>query len=136
MSTRTPPRALTPWIPPLLVACLIFVLSSFPYTVVPPYRKGGGVWITFRILEYGMHFGQFFLFAVLTYRACISVPLAAWPALGLTFAATLLLSLTNELYQTTIPTRMFSLHDMAMDGLGGSVGLLLTRFGRFRGGAG
>jgi VanZ family protein len=78
-------------------------------------------------LELLVHVVQFSVFFLLVLRALRAELPSRARVLGYAFAAVLLMSLLNESVQTLTPTRMFDVADMAMDALGGLVGLGLAR---------
>ena len=77
-------------------------------------------------LEVVVHIVQFCVFFMLMNRPLRSARRSRRGALVGAFAFVLLLSLTNESLQAFTPTRMFDVQDMAMDVLGGLVGLGLV----------
>lgn len=77
-------------------------------------------------MEVMVHIVQFCVFFLLMVPALRSGHRSRAMALGGAFAAVLLLSLTNESVQTLTPTRTFDPADMAMDTLGGLMGLGLV----------
>jgi VanZ family protein len=117
--------ALSRWLPAVLWGLLILALSTLPelYLGVP---KTGTARRLHYYLELVVHVFQFCVFFLLVLRALRSPGRSQVAALGLAFGAVLFLSLTNESVQTLVPTRMFDPSDMAMDAVGGLVGLGLV----------
>jgi VanZ family protein len=119
--------AIRRWLPPVLWASLILSVSllpdSFFYFGVPRTREARRVHYYF---EAAVHIFQFCVFFMLVNRPLRSAHRSRAGALVGALAAVLLLSLTNESVQALTPTRMFDLGDMAMDALGGLVGLGLA----------
>ena len=115
------------WLPPVLWASLILSLSllpdSFFYFGAPRTREARRAHY---YLEIAVHIFQFGVFFLLMNRPLRSGRRSRAGALVGAFVFVLLLSLTNETLQAFTPTRMFDVEDMAMDALGGLVGLGLA----------
>ena len=115
------------WLPPVLWASLILSMSllpdSFFYFGVPRTHEARRAHY---YLEVAVHIFQFGVFFMLMTRPLRSGRRSRAGALVGAFVFVLLLSLTNESLQAFTPTRMFDFEDMAMDALGGLVGLGLA----------
>jgi VanZ family protein len=118
---------ITKWLPPVLWGVLILSLSALPEMYFGTPRSGQGRRLHY-YLEVTVHIFQFSVFFLLVTRALYSTLPSRARVLGYAFTAVLALSLVNESVQTLTPTRMFDFADMAMDALGGLVGLGLALF--------
>ncbi|MGB2874923.1 MAG: VanZ family protein [Gaiellaceae bacterium] len=109
------PRRFALWGPPLLWAGVIFAFSS-----IPSLSTGLGVWDT--ILRKGAHVTEYAILGLLLLRALGR----EMPALllGVAYAA------TDELHQHFVRGRHASPFDVAIDGFGVSVGLLVLQLTR------
>ena len=103
-------RALTLWLPVLLWAAVIFTFSS-----IPSLSSGLGVWDT--VLRKCAHVTEYAVLGVLLYRALERE--APVLAAGLAYAA------TDELHQHFVRGRHASPVDVAIDGAGVALGMLL-----------
>jgi VanZ family protein len=119
-------RGIGNWLAPVLWGVLILSLSTLPemYFGAPRTPQGRRLHYYLELLVHVVQFSVFFLLVLRALRA--ELPSRA-RVLGYAFAAVLLMSLLNESVQTLTPTRMFDVADMAMDALGGLVGLGLAR---------
>jgi VanZ family protein len=118
------------WLPPVGWAVLILSLSTLPEVFFGTPRTSEGRRLHF-YLEVMVHIVQFCVFFLLMIPALRSARRTRASVLGGALAAVLLLSLVNECLQTLTPTRTFDLADMAMDTLGGLLGLgLVLALGR------
>ena len=107
---------LTPWIPVVLWAGVIFTLSA-----IPDLGTGLGTWDL--ILRKLAHIAEYAILGALTYRALGRVP----PAIGLGSAY----AVTDEVHQIFVTGRQGSPVDWLVDSAGVVVGVLLySRFGR------
>ena len=103
-------RLLTVWLPVLIWAAVIFTLSS-----IPSLSTGLGTWDT--ILRKAAHLAEYAVLGGLLYRALGREPFAL--AVGIAYAA------TDELHQYFVRGRHASPVDVAIDGVGVAVGMLL-----------
>jgi VanZ family protein len=103
-------RRVSPWVPVVLWAAVIFGLSS-----VPALGTGLGVWDT--ILRKGAHLTEYAILALLLLRA-VGHRLPAF-VLGLAYAG------TDELHQHFVRGRHASPIDVGVDACGLALGLLL-----------
>ncbi|HMI99966.1 MAG TPA: VanZ family protein [Gaiellaceae bacterium] len=104
--------ALSVWLPVLVWAALIFVLSS-----IPSLSTGLGTWDT--ILRKGAHVTEYAILGALLLRALGREPLAL--AAGIAYAA------TDELHQHFVRGRHASPLDVLIDAAGVAVGILVLR---------
>jgi VanZ family protein len=105
------PRSLSLWLPVVAWAALIFGLSS-----IPSLSSGLGTWDT--VLRKLAHTAEFAVLAVLLWRA-LRNELAA-------LVATLGYAATDELHQHFVRGRHGSPVDVAIDGIGAAIGLVLV----------
>jgi VanZ family protein len=115
------------YLPPIIWALAIFVGSSIPSKDFPDLK----------IFSYDklLHFGVFFVLAILTYRAFAHqrrYPLLAGRALLLTFFATFAYGATDELHQFLVPGRTPDIFDLAADSTGVALALLFLLIWRKR----
>src|SRR3954453_9898160 len=103
-------RFATVWLPVVGWGAGIFALSFFPSP-----STGLGTWDT--ILRKGAHITEYAVLGALLYRALGIEPLAL--AVGIAYAA------TDELHQHFVHGRHASPIDVAIDGVGLSVGMLV-----------
>ena len=101
---------ISPWIPVVLWAAVIFTLSS-----VPDLGTGLGTWDT--VLRKGAHVAEYAVLGALLYRAVGREAPAL--AVGLAYAA------TDELHQHFVRGRHASPVDVAIDGVGVALGMLV-----------
>jgi VanZ family protein len=104
------PRRLSLWLPVVAWAALIFALSS-----IPSLSTHLGTWDT--ILRKGAHMTEYAILAVLLFRA-LGSELAA-------LAVAVAYAMTDELHQTFVPGRHGSPVDVAVDGVGAALGLIV-----------
>ena len=104
-------RQLSVWAPVVMWAALIFGLSS-----IPSLSSGLGTWDT--VLRKLAHTAEFAVLAVLLWRA-LRNELAA-------LVATLGYAATDELHQHFVRGRHGSPVDVAIDGIGAAIGLVLV----------
>ena len=104
-------RALTYWLPVVLWAGLIFVLSSIPHL-----GTGLGVWDT--VLRKGAHLTEYAVLALLLVRALGREAPAL--ALGILYAA------SDEFHQTFVHGRHGTPVDVAIDAAGMTAACLLV----------
>jgi VanZ family protein len=109
------PRSLSLWLPVVAWAALIFGLSS-----IPALSTGLGTWDT--ILRKLAHTAEFAVLAALLWRALRSEVAALVVAVA--YAA------TDELHQTFVRGRHGSPVDVAIDGVGAAIGLVLVLYVR------
>src|SRR6266508_202725 len=103
-------RVLTVWLPVLAWAAVIFTFSS-----IPSLSSGLGVWDT--VLRKGAHLTEYAVLGGLLYRALEREAPAL--AAGIGYAA------TDEVHQHFVRGRHASPVDVAIDGVGVAVGMLL-----------
>ncbi len=104
-------RAATVWLPIVLWAALIFALSS-----IPSLGTGLGTWdLVLRKLAHGTEYAML--------GALLARALPALPALvaGVAYA------ITDEVHQSFVPGRQGTPLDVAVDGLGVVIGVLVYR---------
>jgi VanZ family protein len=104
------PRFITIWLPVIVWAAVIFTFSS-----IPSLSTGLGLWDT--ILRKGAHVTEYAVLGALLYRALGREPLAL--AAGVAYAA------TDELHQHFVRGRHASPVDVAIDGAGVALGMLV-----------
>jgi VanZ family protein len=105
------PRSLSLWLPVVAWAALIFGLSS-----IPSLNSGLGTWDT--VLRKLAHTAEFAVLAALLWRAFRNEVAALVVAVG--YAA------TDELHQHFVRGRHGSPVDVAIDGIGAAIGLVLV----------
>ncbi|HVM16319.1 MAG TPA: VanZ family protein [Gaiellaceae bacterium] len=105
------PRLLSTWLPVLAWAGVIFALSS-----VPGLTTGLGFWDL--LLRKLAHVAEFAILGALLARA---LPELYALVAGVGYAA------IDELHQHTVPGRVGTLRDVALDAVGVLVGVLLWR---------
>jgi VanZ family protein len=103
-------RVLTNWLPVVLWAAVIFTFSA-----IPNLSTGLGTWD--EILRKGAHLTEYAVLGALLYRALGREPLAL--AAGLAYAA------TDELHQYFVRGRHATPVDVAIDGVGIAIGMLV-----------
>jgi VanZ family protein len=103
-------RALTVWLPVVVWAAVIFMVSS-----IPSLSSGLGTWDT--VLRKGAHITEYAILGLLLYRALEREALAL--AAGIAYAA------TDELHQHFVSGRHASPVDVAIDAVGVSLGMLV-----------
>ena len=110
------------WLPVLIYAGLIFLLSSFSLRAVPKE-------ITH--FDYLIHFIEYAILSLLIYRACIHTPAKSFSqhAVFLSIIISVLYGLSDEFHQSFVPDRVISLSDFIFDSLGSLVAASLA--GRF-----
>jgi VanZ family protein len=129
-------RSWTRWLPVILTALVIFLLSSSsdPYGLLP---KPVYQWIYLthiwnirltKIVGPLAHMSAFGLLAFFLIRALGYKQSNAHKTLGLALVLTSLYALSDEFHQLFVPGRAFELLDLALDSLGGLVGILLWYF--------
>ena len=105
------PRSLSLWLPVVAWAALIFGLSS-----IPSLSSGLGTWDT--VLRKLAHTAEFAVLAALLWRA-LRNELAAL-VVAIAYAA------TDEVHQIFVRGRHGSPVDVAIDGIGAAIGLVLV----------
>ncbi len=129
-------RSWAHWIPLILTAIAIFMLSSSsnPYGLLP---KPVYQWIYLthifnirltKIVGPLAHMCAFGLFAYFLIQALGYQHSNARKTLVLAFILTCLYALSDEFHQLFVPGRAFELLDIALDSLGGLAGVLLWHF--------
>ena len=116
MSARAGPLA-SLWIPPLTLMGLIFLLSAQP-------NLSSGLGLIDLVARKLVHVGEFALLCVLWWRALRTVapPRAA---LGVALAIAIAYAITDELHQSSVPTRNGAPLDVAIDTAGAVLAALL-----------
>ena len=122
------------WLPVMVWMGVIFLISSLPKATLRATRQeltnhpaltnhsAYGEWLT----PIG-HTVEFAVLAVLLYRLLTSYPgLGGRYVLGGAFVLTVSYGLTDELHQYFVPGRNVSVVDIALDGLGALIGLMLA----------
>jgi VanZ family protein len=121
------------WLLPFLWTVQIFYFSLLPRGLYP--RIGNANFDT-HYLQYIYHSCQFFCLSLLVYRAFLY---SSWPrnqdfnrrALAYAVLALLLtVALLDESIQIFVPTRSFTVRDLAADIFGGAAGVLLMHVTR------
>ena len=110
-------RVLTVWLPVVAWAAVIFTFSS-----IPSLSSGLGVWDT--VLRKGAHVTEYAIFGALLHRAFGREAPAL--AAGIAYAA------TDEVHQHFVRGRHASPVDVAIDGVGVAVGMLVWLWWRQR----
>jgi VanZ family protein len=105
-------RALSVWLPVVVWAAVIFILSS-----IPSLGTGLGVWDT--VLRKAGHMTEFAILGALLFRA-LGRELPAF-AVGVAYAV------TDELHQHFVEGRHASPFDVTLDAIGVAIGILLFR---------
>ena len=105
------PRAVSRWLPVVLWAAVIFALSS-----IPSLSTGLGFWDT--LLRKSAHLTEYAILGALLFRALGQAAPAL--ALGVAYAV------TDELHQHFVPGRHASPLDVALDGVGVALGLVIA----------
>jgi VanZ family protein len=103
-------RVLTVWLPVFAWAAVIFASSS-----IPSLSTGLGTWDT--VLRKGAHIVEYAILGALLYRALEREALAL--AAGIAYAA------TDEFHQRFVHGRHSSPVDVAIDGVGLALGMLV-----------
>jgi VanZ family protein len=104
--------SLSNWLPVLVWAAVIFILSS-----IPSLGTGLGVWDT--VLRKAGHMTEFAILGALLFRA-LGRELPAF-AVGVAYAV------TDELHQHFVEGRHASPFDVTLDAIGVAIGILLFR---------
>lgn len=99
------------WLPVILWACLMLIITSVPAPVLPPAGPIG--------IDKLIHCAEYMVFSILMIRA--SNLGGGKPGKRKILAAGLVFALLDELHQLLIPGRFFDLFDLAAD----STGILL-----------
>jgi VanZ family protein len=105
-------RALSAWLPVVVWAAVIFTLSS-----IPSLGTGLGAWDT--VLRKAGHMTEFAILGALLLRA-LARELPAFVA-GVAYAV------TDEVHQHFVDGRHASALDVALDGVGVALGILILR---------
>ena len=113
--TVTRPTALRLWLPVVVWAGVIFVLSA-----IPSLGTGLGTWDL--VLRKLAHLSEYAVLAALLWRALGSHRFAF--ALAVAYAA------TDELHQRFVAGRHAAFRDVVIDAAGAAVGLALVRYRR------
>ena len=108
---------LDPWLPPLLLMAVIFVLSA-----QPDLNSGLGTLDT--ILRKIAHAAEYALLCFLWWRALRTV-MPRMRAIGLAFAVTVAYACSDELHQRSVEGRHGSPVDVAIDATGAAAAALV-----------
>ncbi len=117
MSARAGPIA-SLWIPPLALMGLIFLLSAQP-------NLSSGLGLLDLVARKLVHLGEFALLCILWWRALRTVA-PPRTALGAALAIAIAYAVTDELHQSSVPTRHGAPLDVAIDAAGAVLGALLV----------
>jgi len=126
-------NSLRHWFLPLLWTLQIFYFSLLPRGSFPKVDQQH---VDTGYLQYLYHFGQFFCLSLLLYRPVLC---SSWSDSRLAgrrnvvpaaLAVLVIIALLDEAIQIAVPTRRFTLRDLAADIVGGAVGLLLMQMSR------
>jgi VanZ like family len=109
------PRVASLWLPVVLWAAVIFVLSS-----IPGLNSGLGNWDL--VLRKLAHAAEYALLAALLLRALTR----RWPA----FLISLAYAASDELHQHFVRDRAGTPRDVAVDAVGALIGLAASTYGR------
>lgn len=110
-------RLLVPWLPVALWMALIFFLSSRPSA---DYPDAGF------LAAKGMHLFLYAVLAFTAYRALRLQRVEPGSARILAWLIAVVYGMTDELHQTFVPTRAGSPVDVAIDGVGAVIGLVVA----------
>ncbi len=113
-------RLLLAWLPAIAVSALIFVLSAQPHLAI----TDGGLELVLRKLA---HLGVYAALAVAVVHALRAQGLTGGRALTIALSLTVAYAVSDELHQTTVPGRVGSPIDVAIDAVGAACGLTLRR---------
>lgn len=124
---------LSRWLPVLLWAAVIFIASanSNPYKVLPArwiepcFSTEAGSPSCAELLGRVFHTGEYAILAILISRALIWHRNLRFSNLLFVLGLVELFALSDEIHQLYVPGRAFQLLDLALDLLGGGVGLML-----------
>ena len=105
-------RILTVWLPVVVWAALIFVLSSIPNLSTAEGVLGD-------VLSSGAHAVEYAVFGALLLRALDARVVA--------FAAGIAYAITDEIHQSFVPGRMASGVDLLVDAIGLAAGIVLVQ---------
>ncbi len=135
MNTKTPKKregqwldcwyrqGLLSWIWPLVVGVLILVVSSLPGSLLPTFRMP----YTDKVLHFVIYLGLGCALGMALIRS------TNWGQITIVLVTILLCvsyGMADEMYQSTIPGRVSSYWDVLADGLGGTVGGMVSGLGR------
>jgi VanZ family protein len=116
-------RLLVAWLPAIAIAALIFGLSAQQHLAV----SDGPLELVLRKLA---HLTVYAALAVAVAFALRAHGLPARRAFPAAFALTVAYAISDELHQTTVPGRVGTPVDVAIDAVGAACGLLLRRRSR------
>lgn len=108
------------WIPSLIIAVTIFVLSSRQsISVSDEYFINFAFFKSLHIIEYG-------IFCIFNYRAVLNTLTKDKTKAGIiSFTITFLYAITDELHQTFVPTRTGKPRDLIFDTIGAGFSIIL-----------
>lgn len=126
-------KILSRWLPLLLWALLIFLISSIPEPTAmiasglssPSGAAAASRIATIDVLSFIVHFLLFLVLGFLMGRAFSGTQIIALPALLAAFELSFLYAILDEFHQTFVPGRGFDFVDILMDVFGILVGLVL-----------
>jgi VanZ family protein len=118
------------WLPPIL-----WMLQMFYFSLLPrgSYPKIDEQHFDTSYLQYVYHCGQFFCLSLLLYRAIVRSPASGKSvaprnvALKDALVAIVVIAFVDELIQIPVPTRKFTVRDLAADVVGGGFGLMIIQ---------
>jgi VanZ family protein len=124
---------LSRWLPVLIWATVIFFASANP----DPYKPLSSRWIEpcfsaesnisscAELLDRVLHISEYAILALLTARAMIWQKDVHFTSLVIVLGLTEFYALSDEFHQLFVPGRNFQLMDLALDLLGGMIGLII-----------
>jgi VanZ family protein len=121
------------WLPPILWTLQIFYFSLLPRGSYPKIDEQH---FDTSYLQYVYHFGQFFCLSLLLYRAMFRSSVSANGAMARSHVVKqalliiAVIALLDELIQVPVPTRKFTVRDLAADVAGGALGVLIMQRGK------
>jgi hypothetical protein len=111
------------WLPPILWAGIIFSFSSLAFVKTKEFL----LWDF--IAKKSAHLLEYFIFSLLLYRALKnSSDLSQKRSLVFSMLILIIYAISDEFHQSFIPGREPRIRDVAIDSLGGLLGLWLIRF--------
>ena len=113
-------RLLLAWLPAVLIASLIFALSS-----VPGLAVASGTWDT--LTRKAAHLAVYAALALAALRGVRAHGAVGDRALILAFVLVVLCAVSDELHQATVPDRSGRALDVGIDAVGAALALLLAR---------
>ena len=110
------------WVPVILYAVLIFIISSIPQ---PPQGLP-----SIPYLDKVLHLIEYSIFGFLLYRAFINSDNKFLVKYCIFFSilTAVCYGLSDEYHQLFVPTREFDLYDLLFDGIGASISVMILDF--------